>query len=99
MLTPSLLLAFPASLAARSGDSAAGLFGLFSCCLFIALPILLGLAALAFWIWIIVEIATKEPSDGNDKIIWLLIVLFTHFIGALIYLFVRRPERRRKYGR
>ncbi|NQT58294.1 MAG: PLDc_N domain-containing protein [Bacteroidetes bacterium] len=52
-----------------------------------------------FWIWAIIDCATKESSEGNEKIIWLLIIIFVNFIGALIYYFVRRPERIRQYGR
>jgi hypothetical protein len=51
------------------------------------------LAGTVFWILMIVECATKEPSYGNDKLIWILIIIFTHWIGALIYYFVRRPQR------
>ena len=52
-----------------------------------------GLAGTIFWIFMLVECATKEPSTGNDKVIWILIIIFTHWIGALIYYFVRRPQR------
>jgi len=45
-----------------------------------------------------VDCATKEPSAGNDKVIWILVIIFTHWIGALIYYFVRRPERQRLFG-
>ena len=54
---------------------------------------------LAFWIWMIVDCATKEPSEGNDKIIWILVIVLTSWIGALIYYFVRRPERIRLHGK
>lgn len=47
----------------------------------------------AFWIWTIVDCATNESSEGNNKLIWILIILFTGWIGALIYFFVRRPQR------
>ncbi len=53
---------------------------------------------MGFWLWMLVEAATKEPSQGNDKIVWILVILFTHFIGALIYFLARRPERIRLYG-
>ncbi len=53
------------------------------------------LAGTAFWIWMIVDCAQNEPSTGNDKIVWLLILIFTHWLGALIYFFVRRPERQK----
>ncbi|MGN6366776.1 MAG: PLDc N-terminal domain-containing protein [Phycisphaerae bacterium] len=58
----------------------------------------LELLGLIFWIMMIIEIVQKEPSEGNDKIIWLLIVILLHWLGALIYFLVRRPERIRKYG-
>ena len=53
----------------------------------------LAVTALMFWIWMIVECATKEPSQGNDKIVWIVIIVFAQLIGALIYYFVRRPQR------
>ncbi len=59
---------------------------------------LIGLALMAFWIWMLVDCATKEASTGNDKIIWILVIIFTQWIGALIYYFVRRPERKRLFG-
>jgi len=67
--------------------------------LLILLPlVLLGLACFAFWIWMLVDCATKEPSQGNDKIIWILVIIFTGWIGALIYFLVRRPERKKLFG-
>ncbi len=62
----------------------------------ILLPLLL--LAFAFWIWMLVDCATKESSQGNDKVIWILVIIFTHWIGALIYYFVRRPERKKQLG-
>jgi hypothetical protein len=51
-----------------------------------------------FGIWMLVDCATNEPSEGNDKIIWILVNLLTHLIGALIYFFVRRPTRKTLLG-
>ncbi|MDO8682354.1 MAG: PLDc N-terminal domain-containing protein [Armatimonadota bacterium] len=53
---------------------------------------------LAFWIWMIVDCATKEPSEGNEKLIWILIILLTGPIGAIIYFFARRSKRIAKAG-
>lgn len=50
-----------------------------------------------FWIFMIVECATREAATGNTKIVWIIIVVFTHILGALLYYFVRRPERRREW--
>ena len=59
----------------------------------------LGLAALALWIWMLVEVLTRETDEGSNRLIWALIIVFTHWIGALIYLLARRPERIRKLGK
>ena len=57
------------------------------------------LVASIFWIWMLVDCATKEPDQGNDKIVWMLVIIFTHVLGALIYFLIRRPERIRDHGR
>lgn len=54
---------------------------------------------IGFWIWMIVDCATNEPADGNDKLIWILIIVFTNWIGALIYFCARRPQRIAQFGR
>jgi hypothetical protein len=41
----------------------------------------------------LVDCATKESDEGNTKIVWILIIVFTHIIGAVVYYFVRRPQR------
>ncbi len=51
------------------------------------------------WVWMLIDCATNEPAEGNEKIVWILVIVFTHVIGALIYLLVRRPERRARFGR
>jgi hypothetical protein len=52
-----------------------------------------GVLGTIFWIWMLVDCATKEPSTGNDKIVWVVIIALTHLLGAAIYFFVRRPQR------
>jgi len=74
--------------------------------LFIGIPFLMvflffgiGIIGTIFWIWMLVDCAMKEPSQGNDKLIWVIIILFTHLLGGLLYFFVRRPQRIQEYGR
>ena len=55
--------------------------------------LVLGVGGTILWIWMIIDCATEETSGGNAKLIWLLIIVLTHCIGALIYLLVRRPKR------
>jgi len=54
----------------------------------------IGLAAFAFWIAMLLDCARNEPSAGNDKVVWIIIIASTHIIGALIYYFARRRPRR-----
>jgi hypothetical protein len=67
--------------------------------LIILLFFVIGILGTLFWIWMLIDCATKEPSQGIDKIIWILVIIFTHVIGALIYFFIRRPERKRLLAR
>jgi hypothetical protein len=58
---------------------------------------LIGISGTILWIWMIIDCATKEPQ-GTDKVVWILVILLTHFVGALIYLLVRRPKRIQEVG-
>jgi hypothetical protein len=53
--------------------------------------LLLVVAGTAFWIWMIVECATKDKDP--DRLVWTIIIVFTHIIGAALYFFIRRPVR------
>jgi hypothetical protein len=61
--------------------------------LLLILFLLAGLASMIFWVWMLVDCTTKESDQGNNKIVWMLIILFGNIVGALIYMFVRRPQR------
>ena len=54
----------------------------------------LALLAFAFWIWMLVHAITNSGLTDIEKLIWVIVILFTHFIGAAIYFFVGRPKRR-----
>ena len=51
-----------------------------------------GILASVFWIWMLIDCATNKSLDGALKIVWILVILFTHLIGALIYFFVGRSR-------
>ena len=70
----------------------------FCACLTLPLGLALTLATTVFWIWMLVECATKEKTEGNRQLVWIVIIAITHIVGALIYFFVRRPERSAEYG-
>lgn len=64
--------------------------------LFLALFGLIGLAAFALWVWSLVDAIQRpdaewEQADQN-KLIWILVLVFVGFIGSIIYLLVARPQ-------
>ena len=65
----------------------------------LGMVILLGIAGTAFWIWALVDCAVKEPNEEGHKVVWIVVILLTHFVGALLYVLIRRPDRLRQFGR
>jgi len=59
----------------------------------------IGIGGTILWIWMLIDCAMNEPSTGNEKLVWILVILFMHGLGALIYLLARRPARMAQYGR
>jgi len=51
-----------------------------------------GLLFIVFWIWMLVHAVGNNALGDGEKIAWVLIILFLHFLGALIYFFVGRPK-------
>lgn len=46
----------------------------------------------AFWLVELVDAARRQFPDQSIKVIWLAVILFTHFIGAAIYYFVGKKQ-------
>ena len=47
---------------------------------------------MAFWIWMLIDcIRSKGLSDG-EEIAWTLVIIFTHALGALIFLLAGRRK-------
>ena len=60
----------------------------------VILMVLLFLIALptVFWIVELVDAARREYSEPNLKVVWLLVIFFAHFLGAVIYYFVGKKQ-------
>lgn len=54
---------------------------------------LVGVLGFVFWIWMLIDCATNEPNEGNDKVVWIIIIALLNWLGALLYFFIRRPNR------
>ena len=50
----------------------------------IAIFILIGLAALIFWLWMLIDCIRR---DMDNKPVWIIVIIFAHLLGAIIYYF------------
>ena len=68
---------------------------LFLLCL-LALPLLVGcivVASFILWVWMLVDALRNDQLSGWARVGWVVLIWFTHWIGALIYLAVARQGR------
>jgi len=56
--------------------------------LFILLAVAIFVLAVIFWIFMLVDSIQHKYKDSDDKVVWVLVIIFTGIIGALIYYFV-----------
>jgi hypothetical protein len=56
--------------------------------------VLIALAGTILWIWALVD-AVRVPDDSmfrtGIRLIWVLVIVFGHLIGAILYLAMGRP--------
>ncbi len=56
-------------------------------------PGIFSLITTAFWIWMLIDCIFNKKLRGGSKVTWFLIILFTNFVGALIYFFMECSHR------
>ena len=56
--------------------------------IFLFLGVLLILPIIA-----LVDVIRSEFRGSNDKLIWVVVILFLNFIGAILYYFIGRSQR------
>ena len=54
---------------------------------------LIGILLSIFWIWMLIDSILNPALVGLQKLVWVLVVLLSHFIGALLYFFLARSNR------
>lgn len=47
-----------------------------------------------FWLWMLVHAILNKGLGDVEKIVWVLVVFFLHFLGAVLYFFLGRPKGR-----
>jgi len=63
---------------------------------FLIVIIIGSILSAGFWIWMLIDCCTKKFPNDTDKIIWVLVILLTGVIGAIIYLIFGRPKPMRR---
>jgi uncharacterized RDD family membrane protein YckC len=71
------------------GSIFVGVFGI----LLILTMVLVAVAAFVFWIWMLIDALRNKGLSDTEKLVWVLVIVFLHFLGALIYFFVARSKR------
>lgn len=78
----------------------ASLFGgmIFFGIILVFIIVVLGVLIFVFWILMLVDCLNRKFKENLDKIVWILVIIFTGFIGALIYYFIIKvkDKKRRK---
>ena len=50
--------------------------------------LIIGLFLFIFWILMLVDAVQRKFKGPNDKLVWVLVLIFLNLIGAIIYYFV-----------
>ena len=67
--------------------------GLLVLLIFLAVIVPLVLALFIFWIWMLISAVQNKGLTEGEKIAWVLILVFVHILGAILYFFVGHPKR------
>jgi hypothetical protein len=59
---------------------------------FVILIFVLVIGGTILWIFMLIDLMQRQFPNKDDKVIWLVILLFTHWIGALVYYYVGRKQ-------
>lgn len=76
---------------AQDVDGAGGAIGGIVACVFFLVIAVISIAFLIFWVLMLID-AIKRDFPGNEKIVWVLVIVLTGIIGAAIYFFVGRSR-------
>jgi phosphotransferase system glucose/maltose/N-acetylglucosamine-specific IIC component len=65
---------------------------------FMLIIFILAVLIFVFWISMLIDCLKRNFKQGADKIVWVIVIIFTGIIGALIYYFIVRikDKKRRK---
>ena len=47
------------------------------------------------WIWMLIDCLQNAPSQGNEKLTWVLVIILLGPLGAILYLILQRHKWKR----
>ena len=50
--------------------------------------VLLGALLFVFWLWMLIDCLKRDFKKDYEKIVWILVMIFLHILGAIVYYFV-----------
>ena len=65
-----------------------GIFSLF----FLLVRLAVGLLCFLFWLWMLIDAIQNPRLETGQKVVWVLVIIFLPFLGALLYFFVGRSK-------
>ncbi len=54
----------------------------------------LGVALCIVWIWALVDVIQSDLKDATVKFVWIAVLIFIPFVGAIIYPFVGKSTKK-----
>lgn len=54
---------------------------------------IIGLATVVLWVVALWDVLSSEFRGANDKLVWVLVILFAPFLGAILYFLVGRRNK------
>lgn len=54
----------------------------------------LGILAIIFWIFMLVDVAKRSFKNETDKVLWILVIVLAGLIGSIVYYFVVKRKKK-----
>jgi hypothetical protein len=52
----------------------------------------LGIAGFVLFLWALIDVIRRQFQNPNDKILWIVLIIFIGWIGPLLYLIIGRKK-------
>lgn len=46
-----------------------------------------------FWLWMLVDCLNRNFKKDMDKLVWIILLLFIHILGAFLYYFLVKAKK------